>query len=90
MKNTILLFIQISLILTSAWAQKKENKQVDIVLLGAYQMESCNWTELENKFYVKKAIIRDFTSHQYEWILNELVIKYHPHYCIIHAGIEDF
>lgn len=82
--------IQIILICCLSVVSAQDQKKIDAVLLGAYQINNCDWPEGESEYRIKNANVRDFVSHQYGWILKDLVIKFEPEYCIVHAGIEDF
>ena len=68
----------------------QDEKKVNAVILGAYQISECDWSGGESGYRIENAIVRDFVSHQYAWVLKDLVVKHDPEYCIVHAGIEDF
>lgn len=87
MKYSLIHFLLI-FCLSNIYAQ--DQRKIDAILLGAYQIKDCDWSEGECEYRIENAIVQDFVSHQYAWILKDLVIKFEPEYCIVHAGIQDF
>ena len=85
----ILLSIILSALLYHLQAKEKNSSETDVVLLGAYQMETTDWSSLEEKYRVEKVAVRDFTSHQLTWIIEDLVLVHQPVYCVLHTGLED-
>ncbi len=88
MKRFVLLFLFLPLLL-SIRTQEPKSPLTNIVLLGAYQMETTDWSALEEEYSVEKVTVRDFTSHQLTWIIDNLVLVHQPKYCVLHTGLED-